>query len=211
VHISTIILKILSCLGHEFISPFGNHLNSVQIIYIGPLLFRFLINLLISDRGWDTEVATAVLNESLVRQVSWFLSPRKRKDMREARDRDRDRGGPLPDASAAAALHSLSSDYDNSKKGYNSHNGGAQDDDCNSVLSSSNMHENRHPLSPCASNSPFGHHDQDSNTVRGSSSAHHFSHTELAPLETTAVCPYRLVTTFEVRNTHGGRQTSSVS
>ena len=164
--------------------------------------FRFLINLLISDRGWDTEVATAVLNESLVRQVSWFLSPRKRKDIREARDRDRDRDrsgvGPLPDASAAAALHSLSSDYDNSKKGYNSHPGGAQDDDCNSVLSSSNMHENRYPLSPCASNSPFGYHDQDPNTVRGSNSAHHFSHTELALLETTAVCPYRLVTTFEV-------------
>lgn len=169
-----------------------------------------MINLLISDRGWDTEVATAVLNESLVRQVSWFLSPRKRKDIREARDRDRDRSGPLPDASAAAALHSLSSDYDNSKKGCYSHNGGAQDDDCNSVLSSSNMHENRHPLSPCASNSPFGHHYQDPNTVRGSSSAHHFSHTELALLETAAVCPYRLVTTFEVRITHGVRKNSSM-
>lgn len=125
--------------------------------------------------------------------------------MREARDRDRDRDrggvGPLPDASAAASLHSLSSDYDDSKKGYHSNPGGAQDDDCNSVLSSSNMHENRHPLSPCANSSPFGHHDQDPNTVRVSNSAHHFSHTELALLETTAVCPYRLVTTFEVRNT----------
>lgn len=39
-----------------------------------PDLGRFLINLLLSDRGWDNEVASAYLNESLVRQVSWFIS-----------------------------------------------------------------------------------------------------------------------------------------
>ena len=170
-----------------------------------------MINLLISDRGWDTEVATAVLNESLVRQVSWFLSPRKRRDTKEERDRDRDRDrdrarggvgvGPLSDASAAASLHSLSSDYDGKKKGYNAHPGGAQDDDCNSVLSSSTMHEDQHTVSPRAANHLSGHQDLDPNTVRGSNSAHHFSHTELALLETAAVSPYRLVTTFEVRST----------
>ena len=163
-----------------------------------------MINLLISDRGWDTEIATAVLNEYLVRQVSWFLSPRKRKDVKEARDRDRNgyggRVGPMSEASAAASLHSLSSDYDGSKKGYNSHPVGTQDDDCSSVLSSSNMHENRHTLSPRGGNSSFRHNDPASNTIRGVNNTHHFSHTELALLETSSVCPYRLVTTFEVHN-----------
>ena len=159
-----------------------------------------MINLLISDRGWDTEVATAVLNESLVRQVSWFLSPRKRKDLKEARDRNGVRGGTGPQSSAAS-LHSLSSDYDGSKKGHNSHPGGAkaQDDDCSSVLSSSNMHENRHTLSPRGNNSSCSHQDLESNTGHGANNNHHFSHTELALLETAEICPYRLVTTFEVR------------
>ena len=159
-----------------------------------------MINLLISDRGWDTEVATAVLNESLVRQVSWFLSPRKRKDLKEARERDGVRGGTGPQSSAAS-LHSLSSEYDGSRKGHKSHpgGGGAQDDDCSSVLSSSNMHENRHTFSPRGNNPSPGHQDLESNTGHGANNTHHFSHTELALLETAEVCPYRLVTTFEVR------------
>ena len=59
-----------------------------------PDLGRFLINLLLSDRGWDEEVASAYFNEYLIRQVSWFLSSKKeRKNQTERNAWDADKGG----------------------------------------------------------------------------------------------------------------------
>ena len=37
--------------------------------------FRFLVHLLLSDRGWDAEVSRAYVLECFKRQVSWFLDP----------------------------------------------------------------------------------------------------------------------------------------
>ena len=38
--------------------------------------FRFLIHLLLSDRGWDRDFAEAYLTEALSRQVSWYVKQR---------------------------------------------------------------------------------------------------------------------------------------
>lgn len=41
-----------------------------------PDLGRFLVHLLLSDRGWDADVSRAYILECFKRQVSWYLDPK---------------------------------------------------------------------------------------------------------------------------------------
>jgi hypothetical protein len=47
------------------------------LIEINYCFIRFLVSILIADRGWDEEIAAAYFDESLIRQVSWFVERRK--------------------------------------------------------------------------------------------------------------------------------------
>ena len=74
-----------------------------------PDLGRFLINLLLSDRGWDAEVASAYFNEYLIRQVSWFLSNHKERKIETERNAwDIDRGGGHPHFEKSGLVQSTS-------------------------------------------------------------------------------------------------------
>ena len=46
-----------------------------------PDLGRFLVYLLLSDRGWDSQVRDAYFEEALTRQVSWFTKEHKHPEL----------------------------------------------------------------------------------------------------------------------------------
>ena len=199
-------------------------------------------------------MASACFEESLVRQVSWFLSPHNKgapKGQTHGQGQGQGQGTAevqkghessfpslslsLSGPSAAQSLLTLSSDFNRSRGGDS-----AYGDDCtdtNSVISSSNMHEgltSRHlsaptfaqrgssqsPLSDSAHVTSANNNNSNSNNSNSSNATNcnssgctdsghspHSSHTdtplsshsELAVLETDPICPYRLVTTFQVR------------
>lgn len=191
-------------------------------------------------------MASACFEESLVRQVSWFLSPHNKgapKGQTHGQgqgtaevQKGRESSFPslslsLSGPSAAQSLLTLSKDFNRSRGGGGgggSHYGGsAYGDDCtdtNSVISSSNMHEgltshhlsaptyaqsgsSQSPLSDSTHVTTANNNNCNSSGCTDSGHSPHSSHTdtplssysELAVLETDPICPYRLVTTFQVR------------
>lgn len=166
-------------------------------------------------------MASACFSESLVRQVSWFVSEHKKKSPQTGIPVDKivSLSGPA----AAESLESLASEFDKERgkggrgRGESQYGGSTYDDDCtdnNSVLSSSNMHEAQ-PNSPSGnrpscSTSPSYTHFQSSGrssssgntdncrSMQSTDSTYLSSFAELAHLESDPVSPYRLVSTFEV-------------
>ena len=69
--------------ANENVASFLQHPEKRSKVH-NPCLGRFLINLLLSDRGWDDEIASAYFQESLARQVSWFLTNNKKNVMSNA-------------------------------------------------------------------------------------------------------------------------------
>jgi hypothetical protein len=168
-------------------------------------------------------MASACFSESLVRQVSWFVSEHKKKSPQSGTPADKivSLSGPA----AAESLESLASQFDKERgrggrrRGESQYGGSAYDDDCtdnNSVLSSSNMHEVQpNSLSPSrpsfgvstsftpvqsSGQSSISGNTDNCRSLQSTGSTYLSSFAELAHLESDPVCPYRLVSTFEVRH-----------
>jgi hypothetical protein len=167
-------------------------------------------------------MASACFSESLVRQVSWFVSEHKKKGPQTGLPVDKivSLSGPA----AAESLESLASEFDKERgkggggRGESQYGGSTYDDDCtdnNSVLSSSNMHEVQpNSLSPSrpsygvsnslthvqsSGRSSISGNTDNCRSLQSADSTDLSSFAELAHLESDPVCPYRLVSTFEVR------------